>query len=71
MSIPWNASDAYAGLRVRARINKRTIEGDALGVDTSGAYQVRLDDHRVESIVAGEIISYPMTPDDTVNQTVK
>jgi len=66
----WNACDAYAGLRVRAKIDNRTIEGDALGVDTSGAYQVRLDDHRVESIVTGEIIPQPAAPDKPNNQTV-
>ncbi len=67
----WNACDAYAGLRVRAKINNRTVEGDALGVETSGAYRVRLDDHRVESIVTGEIIPQPMTSDRTNNLTVK
>ena len=66
----WNACDAYAGLRVRAKINNRTIEGDALGVDTSGAYRVRLDDHQVESIVTGEIIPQPAAPDKSNNQTV-
>jgi len=66
----WNACDAYAGLRVRAKINNRTVEGDALGVDTSGAYRVRLDDHRVESIVTGEIIPQPAAPDKPNNQTV-
>ncbi len=66
----WNACDAYAGLRVRAKINNRTVEGAALGVDTSGAYQVRLDDHRIESIVTGEIIPQPAAPDKPNNQTV-
>jgi biotin-(acetyl-CoA carboxylase) ligase len=66
----WNACDAYAGLRVRAKINNRTVEGDALGVDTSGAYRVRLDDHQVESIVTGEIIPQPAAPDKPNNQTV-
>jgi len=59
----WNACDAYAGLRVRVKINNRTVEGDALGVDASGAYGIRLDDHRVESIVTGEIIPQPVTLD--------
>ena len=64
----WNACDAYAGLRVRAKINNRTVEGDALGVDTSGAYRVRLDDHRVESMLTGEIIPQPAAPDRPNNQ---
>ena len=65
----WNASDAYAGIRVRAETNSRTVEGDALGVDASGAYRVRLGDHRVESIVTGEIIPQPAAPDKPNNQT--
>ena len=66
----WNACDAYAGLRVRARINNRTVEGDALGVDTSGAYRVRLNDRRVESILTGEIIPQPAATGKPNNQTV-
>ena len=59
----WNACDAYAGLRVKAQINNRTVEGEALGVDTSGAYRVRLDDCQVESILTGEIIPQRAAPD--------
>lgn len=50
----WDAYSATVGKRVAVRTADRTVKGVALGLDPSGALEIRLEDGTVERVVSGE-----------------
>ncbi|MNW25649.1 Bifunctional ligase/repressor BirA [compost metagenome] len=51
----WEALSASIGRRIRSVIRGETVEGTAMGLDTSGALLLRLDDGQVVPVFSGEI----------------
>jgi BirA family biotin operon repressor/biotin-[acetyl-CoA-carboxylase] ligase len=51
----WNKRDAYMGSMVIGTIGEQKIQGQGLGVDSSGAYRVRDDHGRIHRLFSGEI----------------
>lgn len=51
----WEALSVSLGRRIRSVIRGETVEGTAMGLDTSGALLLRLDDGQVVPVFSGEI----------------
>jgi len=52
----WRRFAGFLGRRVRVALEGRTIDGQAVDVDASGALLVRTDTGLVESVSAGEVL---------------
>ena len=52
----WRRFAAFLGRRVRVALEGRTLDGQAVDVDASGALLVRTDTGLVESVSAGEVL---------------
>ncbi|MGH9355051.1 MAG: biotin--[acetyl-CoA-carboxylase] ligase, partial [Terriglobia bacterium] len=53
----WEASSTFAhGKRVRVRRGNGEDFGTTAGMEPTGALRVRLDDGRLEALVAGEVV---------------
>ena len=56
----WNKRDAYMGRAVIGTIGDEKIQGQGLGVDDSGAYQVRDNHGRTHRLISGEVLLRPL-----------
>jgi BirA family biotin operon repressor/biotin-[acetyl-CoA-carboxylase] ligase len=51
----WNNRDTYSGCRVIGKIGDKKIAGQGLGVDDTGAYQIRDSNGRTHRLISGEV----------------
>ena len=52
----WRSFAGFLGRRIRVALEGRTLDGQAVDVDPSGALLVRTDTGLVESVSAGEVL---------------
>ena len=67
----WNIRDAYMGHAVIGTIGDQKIQGQGLGVDDTGAYQVRDNHGHIHRLISGEVRLRRVADGPTVDHHAK
>ncbi len=67
----WNIRDAYMGHAVIGTIGDQKIQGQGLGVDDTGAYQVRDNHGHIHRLISGEVRLRRVTDGPTADHHAK